>query len=153
MFFYIITLIRSWNIVEKCISLYNVVYKYINWKKVYFFYGIVLFIIIHNTVMYYYYSYWLLIFKSWASFTGSYVPSHTLFSPFLSSNYYLPMFLVCDFQIFFDGNIESTSGHLYGLGTPFASNINIFQDNGEGSNSSWWGYCVVKFWFINTTKS
>lgn len=41
-----------------------------------------------------------------------------------------------NFQIFFDGNIESTSGHLYGLGTPFASNINSFQDNGEGSNSS-----------------
>ncbi|XP_049865635.1 CCR4-NOT transcription complex subunit 7-like isoform X2 [Pectinophora gossypiella] len=39
-------------------------------------------------------------------------------------------------EIFFDGNIESTSGHLYGLGTPFATNVNNFQDNGDNSNSS-----------------
>lgn len=42
-------------------------------------------------------------------------------------------------QIFFDGNIESTSGHLYGLGAPVAANANNFQDNVENSNSSWSG--------------
>ncbi|KAI8440188.1 hypothetical protein MSG28_001578 [Choristoneura fumiferana] len=36
-------------------------------------------------------------------------------------------------EIFFDGNIESTSGHLYGLGAPFAPNN--FQDNGDAASS------------------
>lgn len=41
------------------------------------------------------------------------------------------------FQIFFDGNIESTSGHLYGLGAPFQTSANNFQDAIENGNSSW----------------
>ncbi|XP_014355608.2 CCR4-NOT transcription complex subunit 7 [Papilio machaon] len=39
-------------------------------------------------------------------------------------------------EIFFDGNIESTSGHLYGLGAPFATNANNFQDNGDNGSPS-----------------
>ncbi|XP_041972925.1 CCR4-NOT transcription complex subunit 7-like isoform X2 [Aricia agestis] len=39
-------------------------------------------------------------------------------------------------EIFFDDNIESSSGHLYGLGAPFSVNANNFQDNGENGNSS-----------------
>ncbi|KAI5630991.1 CAF1 family ribonuclease domain-containing protein [Phthorimaea operculella] len=38
-------------------------------------------------------------------------------------------------EIFFDGNIESTRGHLYGLGAPFSTNVNG-QENGENGNSS-----------------
>ncbi|XP_045526663.1 CCR4-NOT transcription complex subunit 7-like isoform X3 [Pieris brassicae] len=37
-------------------------------------------------------------------------------------------------EIFFDGNIESTSGHLYGLGAPFSTNANNFQENGENGS-------------------
>ncbi|KOB73411.1 Ccr4-associated factor [Operophtera brumata] len=39
-------------------------------------------------------------------------------------------------KIFFDGNIESTSGHLYGLGAPFPTSANNFQENNENGNSS-----------------
>ncbi|CAH0669034.1 unnamed protein product [Spodoptera exigua] len=39
-------------------------------------------------------------------------------------------------MIFFDDNIENSSGHLYGLGAPFSVNVNNFQDNGENGNSS-----------------
>ncbi|KAH9639713.1 hypothetical protein HF086_014471 [Spodoptera exigua] len=39
-------------------------------------------------------------------------------------------------EIFFDDNIENSSGHLYGLGAPFSVNVNNFQDNGENGNSS-----------------
>ncbi|CAG9090661.1 unnamed protein product [Plutella xylostella] len=39
-------------------------------------------------------------------------------------------------EIFFDDNIESSSGHLYGLGAPFPVAVNSFTDNGENGNSS-----------------
>ncbi|XP_026491296.2 CCR4-NOT transcription complex subunit 7-like isoform X1 [Vanessa tameamea] len=38
-------------------------------------------------------------------------------------------------EIFFDGNIESTSGHLYGLGAPCSPNANSMQECIENGNS------------------
>lgn len=63
---------------------------------------------------------------------------HQLFCGFIKSFMSCMVYLILKnvFQIFFDDNIESSSGHLYGLGAPFSVNVNNFQDNGENGNSS-----------------
>ncbi|XP_014366309.1 CCR4-NOT transcription complex subunit 7 isoform X1 [Papilio machaon] len=38
-------------------------------------------------------------------------------------------------EIFFDDNIENSSGHLYGLGAPFSATANNFPDGGDGKPS------------------
>ncbi|KPJ09115.1 CCR4-NOT transcription complex subunit 7 [Papilio machaon] len=44
----------------------------------------------------------------------------------------IPLF---PFKIFFDDNIENSSGHLYGLGAPFSATANNFPDGGDGKPS------------------